>query len=159
MSATPPNRKAIVKTHARTTRPIYEPMKQKFQINQELIGDNRVHKNLNQDIIITTTDKINLALIDQEKYLHSKRDWITPLSILLAVIASLVAADFKTFLTVSADSWKAVFILIGISSIVWLIKCGIRAYKYRNKGSNREFIDRLKKDSEAEADLYDLLNK
>ncbi|MGX1828750.1 hypothetical protein ACWIE6_10875 [Paenibacillus taichungensis] len=151
------NEDSQIRVHTSTRNGSSRRKSNNFQINEELLGTSTVHKNLNHDIIITTTDKINLALIQQEKYLHSKKDWITPLSIVLAVLASLAAADFKPFIGISADSWKAIFIIIGVSSAAWLIKCLYCAFIYRNKGSNHEFIERLKKDGNS--DLYDLINK
>jgi hypothetical protein len=116
-----------------------------LQIDDSLLKSATVHTNLTQDVIVTTEDKLMLALIRQGEYIRAKRDWVTPFSVMLAVLASLAAADFKDFANIPAASWKAIFIVIGVSSGIWTLRCGFIALKNSKKGDNQEFINKLKK--------------
>lgn len=114
------------------------------QFNQSIIQNSTVHTNVGQQVIVTTEDKIDLALIRHQKYSKAKSDWLTPFSTLLTVIASLAAADFKDFFSIPADSWRAIFILLAVLSGLWLVICIYRLIAHRNKGTNEDFIKTLK---------------
>jgi hypothetical protein len=100
-------------------------------------------KGLNEDIdktiFVSYTDKLKNQLIEYQELLKSKIDWVTPLGILITIIAALVVADFKDTLGIKADIWNAVFILSLFISFVWLIVSIYRSYK-ASKNSN---IDKL----------------
>jgi hypothetical protein len=113
-------------------------------LNENLIRTSVIHTNTGQEFIVTTKDKIELALNEQQKYIKIKYDWITPASVSLSVIATLVAADFKQFAGISADSWKSMFYIVGAVSIVWTAHTSFKAIKYLKKGTNKEFIEMLK---------------
>ncbi|EJW14302.1 hypothetical protein PAV_15c00910 [Paenibacillus alvei DSM 29] len=105
-----------------------EPKRQRrktsgIQINEELAQGSTVHTNIAQEVIVTTKDKINLALINHQKYNKAKSDWVAPFSILLSVIASLAAADFKSAFSIPADTWRSLFIIVGVASGFWLLYC------------------------------------
>lgn len=79
-----------------------------------------VYPNLSQQVIMTTEDKLKLCLKENLKKAEKKNAWIAPTSILIAVITVFSTATFKEFI-LSAKTWEAFFILIGIASLVWLI--------------------------------------
>lgn len=78
-----------------------------------------VYPNLSQQVIMTTEDRLKLCLKENMKKAEKKNDWITPFSLLIAIITSFVTASFKDFI-VSSKTWEAIFILVGIGSLVWL---------------------------------------
>ncbi len=82
----------------------------------------KVYSNVDQEIIVTTEDKIRLCLIEHLSKLEKKDSWITPFGILLTIIIIFPTTDFKDFLFLSADTWEAIFILSGLICIGWLIK-------------------------------------
>ena len=51
----------------------------------ELSKNLTIHKNVNQEIIITTADKIKLVLINTKEIMTSQRDWWTPFGLLVSV--------------------------------------------------------------------------
>jgi hypothetical protein len=78
-----------------------------------------VFPNLSQQVIMTTEDRLKLCLNENMKKAEKKNDWITPFSLLIAIITSFVTASFKDFI-VSSKTWEAIFILVGIGSVIWL---------------------------------------
>lgn len=116
-----------------------------ISLDEEISQSSVVHKNVGQEYIVTTKDKVELALNDQQYYLKTRRDWITPATLFISVLATLVAADFKNFGGLSSDFWKAIYVLLLCSSFIWLIYTSIIAIKHINKGGTNYFIQTLTK--------------
>lgn len=114
-----------------------------IQLGDEIGKTSITYKNIGQEFIITTSDKIELALVDYQKYVKIKMDWIPAGSIFLTTLTTLIAADFNDFI-ISSDSWKAAFFLLLIGSGSWLIYTSIRAFRYRKSASLSEVIKRIK---------------
>jgi hypothetical protein len=79
-----------------------------------------VSPNISQHIIMTTEDRLKLCLTETLKKAERKHDWIAPLGLLIAVITAFVTASFKDYI-LSAKTWEAVFVMVGLGSIIWLI--------------------------------------
>lgn len=116
-------------------------------LNEAFLENSSIHSNLSQEVIITTSDKLMLALLEHKKYIKNESDWIPPVTIFLTIILVLVSADFKAFWGISADSWRSFFIIITIGSIIWSFITLYKAFKYREEGDLNKLILRLKKDS------------
>jgi hypothetical protein len=56
-----------------------------FSLN-ELGEGSTVSKNVSQEVIVTTRDRVELCLIRHQKNLRSRQDWIVPLGILLTIL-------------------------------------------------------------------------
>lgn len=80
-----------------------------------------VHSNVDQQLIQITEDKLRLILNDHVKCMERKSEWVAPLGILLTIIVTFSTTDFKD-IYFSADTWKAIFIMSGMLTCVWLIK-------------------------------------
>lgn len=115
----------------------------KIDIQQEMSDQLTVHKSLDQEIIVTTADKIRLCLIENKECLRTKNEWILPLTLLITIVATLLATDFKEFL-LSAAVWEAIFILGSIICVIWLLKSGRTAWKNRKLGGIEEIVTTLK---------------
>ena len=89
----------------------------------------QVHNNTDQELIQITDDKLRLILSEHLSAMERTKDWIAPLGVLLSVIGVFVSAEFKDALLLKAAVWQAIFILIGISSTIWLVKCLIDRYR------------------------------
>ena len=114
-------------------------------IDQEAFSDKivnieNIHINTAQNIIVTTEDKIRLHLLDHLNIMERKKEWITPSSLLITIIAVLITANFKDFL-LKSETWKLVFIICGVVSFVWLAKSLIFAFRKYNV---EDFIEELK---------------
>jgi hypothetical protein len=94
----------------------------------ELSQGSIVSKNVNQEVIVTTRDRVHLCLIKHQTNLQSRQDWLVPFGILLTIILTLTTADFKKdALGVDGDTWRALFLMGLIVTTVWLVITGRRA--------------------------------
>ncbi len=107
---------------------------------EQLVSVERVSLNVAQSVIVTTEDKIRLSLASYLKNSKRRTDWIAPLSILVAIIATLVTATFNDFVLSSA-TWKAIFVITGFGAAFWLIKT---LFDLRNKTTIEELIEEIK---------------
>lgn len=110
-----------------------------LDLNKEVLENSVVHTNVGQEFVVTTSDKIRIWLKEYQSALKAQNDWFTPLGILLALLPSLVAADFKSFMGITAEMWKSLFFLGTIGCFFWLIITIYWAIKLR-KTSNIEYI-------------------
>ncbi len=114
-------------------------------IGRELSKKVTVYTNLDHDIVVTTSDKIKLVLIDTKDVFISRRIWVTPMSILLTLIVALITTEFKqNIFGISADNWEGIFILSSLICSIWLINSIYIANKNKNKGGIDEVVERLK---------------
>jgi len=110
----------------------------------ELSKNLTIHKNVKQEIIITTEDKIKLVLISTKEILSAQRDWVTPFGLLISFIATLITADFKDALGLKKEVWDAIFILLTIASSVWLMWSFYKLYKNWGKDNLDKIIEMIK---------------
>lgn len=115
-----------------------------IDLNDEFSKNMTVHKNVEQEIIITTSDKIELVLIKTKEILTSQRDWWTPFGLLLAFVTTFCTADFKEFAGITKDTWEALFILLTIVALIWLIISLIKLRKYWGKDDLKIIINQIK---------------
>ena len=106
-----------------------------------------IYENVTQEVVITTSDRIRLCLIRHREDLRAQKDWIAPLGVLLALVAALVAADFKDFLGVKAEVWQALFILGSLASFTWLVFTAVRAIRLHGSGGIETILAELKEGS------------
>jgi hypothetical protein len=83
----------------------------------------QVHRNTNQEVIQITDDKLRLILKDHLHKMERRKDWIAPLGVLIAVISVFVSASFKDALGLPAATWSAIFVIFGLASLIWLVRC------------------------------------
>jgi hypothetical protein len=79
-----------------------------------------VFADLHQDVIITTEDKLKLTLTNYSAKIGRKKDWIAPFGIAITTLTILLTSTFKDFL-IQSNTWQAIFIIIFIGSLIWLI--------------------------------------
>lgn len=102
-----------------------------------------IHKNLNQEVVVTTVDKVRLCLMKNRDWLTAKKEWLTPLGIFLALITTLVAAEFRNFIF-EPSVWTSIYVIGTLISLVWLLKSGYTALKNKNSGSIESIVDEIK---------------
>jgi hypothetical protein len=83
---------------------------------------------LPQDVITTTEDKLRLSLSDYLKKTEKKRGWLTPMGLLISFTLTLMMSGFKDW-GLSADTWKAIFIIGDIIFFVWLVYAVIESFR------------------------------
>lgn len=111
---------------------------------KDLLDNITVQTNISQEIIVVSADKAKLCLIHYKDILKSQTDWMAPAGILISLVTSLFATDFKNFLGIQAEVWRAIYILLSIVTSIWFLITLSRAYKNRNKGDIEELIKMLK---------------
>ncbi len=109
-----------------------------------LVNVAKVHVNTDQEVIVTTEDRLKNLLSNYSNSLENKNGWIPPLGIFATLLFSLTSVDFKKVLGLSADTWQAIFIIAGISSLAWLIHSIIVAVQ---SWQSPDIVEELKKDS------------
>ena len=113
-------------------------------IGSELAKNLTIHKNVNQEIIITTSDKIELVLIRTKEVLTSQRDWWTPFGLLISFIATLTTADFKQSMGLPKEFWHAIFVLLTVASAIWLLISFYKLYKNWGEDDMNKIINQIK---------------
>jgi hypothetical protein len=85
------------------------------------------YSNLKSDVVEITHDKLeNVLLKFYQKHLL-RTTWFNPLSLLVGVALTLTTAEFKAnALGIEGATWKAIFIIALIASLVWLVASLIR---------------------------------
>lgn len=102
-----------------------------------------VHKNLGQEVVVTTVDKVRLCLITNRDSLTAQKAWLTPLAIFLSLLTTLIAANFKEFIF-KPDVWTAIYVIGTILSFVWLCSSAYHAWENRSKASLDAIVKELK---------------
>jgi hypothetical protein len=100
-----------------------------------------VHGDLAQEVVQITVDRLTIILNDHVKNIDSGRTWIAPAGILFALVATFVTTSFKEAFDLSADTWKAVFILITFFVFAWLI---FTLWHYAKKQSIADLVEKIK---------------
>ena len=119
-----------------------------IKIDEEMLKTSSYYTNVRQDFIMTTEDKIRLCLIKYQNILKLKNDWIAPAGMLIALIATLVvASDFKEFLSISPEGWRAIFIVGMITSFLILLRSLYYIYINRKNNAIETIIQELKESS------------
>jgi hypothetical protein len=98
-----------------------------------------------KDIIVTTTDKLKNQLNDYQKFQVGKFEWVGPLGILVTLIAALVATDFKDFLNIEGVFWETLFIILLLSSLVWLSYLIYKIIRHRKQRDLNYLLQKIKK--------------
>ena len=115
-----------------------------IDFGSELSKNLTIHKNVKQEIIITTSDKIKLVLISTKEILTAQRDWLTPFGLLISFVATLCTADFKDAFKLSKEFWHAIFVLLSVASTVWLLSCFYKLYRNWGKDNLDKIIEEIK---------------
>ena len=110
----------------------------------ELSKNLTIHKNVKQEIIITTADKIKLVLISTKQILAAQRDWWTPTGLLISFVTTLSTADFKETFGVAKEFWHALFVILTFASAIWLIQTLYRLYKNWGQDDLEKIIEKIK---------------
>jgi hypothetical protein len=100
-----------------------------------------VHGDLSQEVVSITVDKLSLILHKHADGLGKSRDWVAPFGLLLSLILTFVTTDFKDWV-LSADTWRAIFVLLGIGSALWLLRT---FYDLFTADSVEDLVEKIKR--------------
>lgn len=126
--------------------PIANNPEQGLAINfgDEFSKDLTVHKNVRQEVIVATTDKIRLVLISTKEAMLSRREWQTPFGLLISFVITFCTADFKDAMNISKDVWFAVFVSLSIVCFVWFVYAICKLIKHWNSSNLDRIIEQMK---------------
>lgn len=101
--------------------------------------------NVKSDLIEITHDKLENTLLKHLSKVETRKSWLTPFSILLTVVIARSTSDFKDAFGIPKESWDAFFILICVSSVIWLMYSIFEIYKNWGQTSIEFLIELIKK--------------
>ncbi len=110
---------------------------------EEVTDEISVIKNIRSTIICVTEDKLELLLKEFCSDIEKKREFVTPLSLILTIIATLTTATFKDTMLISASVAQAIFIIVLVICFGWLIKSIINGLKSLKKTDIKTVIDKI----------------
>ena len=114
-----------------------------IEFEKELSEKFIIHKNIGQEIVLTTVDKVRICLMTNRDYLTAQREWLTPLGLFLSLLTTLVAAEFKSIIF-KPDIWFAIYLVGSILTFVWLCGSACRAWGVRGQGTVDSIVNELK---------------
>lgn len=117
-----------------------------IEFEKEFSAKLTVHKNIGQEVIVTTVDKVKICLMENRECLTAQKEWITPLSLFIALVTTLAAAEFRKFLF-EAAVWQAIYVLGAVITLVWTVLKLRDAWKMRSKASIDTIVTSLKAQS------------
>ena len=98
------------------------------KVPQNSKGDPKIWFDPLSRIIITNEDKVRNCLLTHQDRLENRKAWIAPLTSFITALAALGTVGTTTRLF-QPIIWQAIFVLIGLGSLIWLIRCVIRLRK------------------------------
>lgn len=85
--------------------------------------------NVRTDYVVTTRDKIEIALRRKLPLFLRRTAWVAPASLLSALVMSIITSDFTKFMGISEDVWSTVFVVAAILSGVWLLRSLLHLFR------------------------------
>lgn len=119
-----------------------------IEFEKEFSARLTVHKNIGQEVIVTTVDKVKICLMENRECLSAQKEWVTPLSLFIALVTTLAAADFREFVFEPAV-WQAIYILSSLVTFFWTLDKVRAAWTLRSKASIETIVTSLKAQSPA----------
>lgn len=121
------------------------PAKRKTQTSVDV---DEIHDNTSTELINITVDKLKLILIDHVKKTEDTKAWQPPLGMAVTILLVFCSAQFQVAFGISADTWRAIFMIGGVVSFIWLC---ITLSKLRHTSTIDEVIDVIKNKQEDSA--------
>lgn len=113
---------------------------------QDLDRESVVKANIKQEYIVTTDDKLRLVLIEWENNKKSTEMWWTYLAMMLSFLFPCFTAEFKPFMSISAETLEAVSLGLSLFFLVLTFVSVYKIIKNRNKFSIDYCIERITND-------------
>ncbi|MFA6284892.1 MAG: hypothetical protein WCT30_02530 [Desulfurivibrionaceae bacterium] len=101
-----------------------------------------IHENTSQEIIRITVDRLKLVLVEHKNGFERRKEWHTPLGLLLTIVLAFITSTFKDALGFKADTWCAFFLIGLLLSFAWL---GRAVYIASKCPSMDDIVDKMKK--------------
>jgi len=79
------------------------------------------HQNTDQEIVVITIDRLRLVVHEHKGCLQGSSEWQAPAGLLISFATTFFTSDFKVFLGVPADTWRALFMFATVAVVLWLL--------------------------------------
>lgn len=100
-------------------------------------SDSEIYDSTDRRVIVVTPDTLDNKLRDFEEGINNKRQLRRYAELVLALLGTLLTANFKDFLGISSSYWFAIFFL----ALFWVLGSFLwDCLKFRNKYPNRKDI-------------------
>lgn len=119
---------------------------------EDLKSDVIIHKNLTQDVLLTTEDKMKLTLIEYREVLASRAEWLGSGVLALSFLSSLLFTSFKDIGPLKASTWQAIYAIFFILSFGRFVIVLYKMYVNRKKATINYVIRRIKQSGSQEDD-------
>lgn len=122
---------------------------------EDLKSDVIIHKNLTQDVLLTTEDKMKLTLIEYREILASRSEWVGAGVLALSFMSTLLFSQFKTIGPITTPTWQALWIIFFLASFARFVMVVVKMYVNRKKASINYVIRKIKQSGSQEDDGED----
>lgn len=96
--------------------------------------------NTSVNLIKITEDKLQNILVTHINNLEKPRDVVGAIALLVTLLGAMLTTEFKETWGLSADTWKGVFIVLFIASVVYLV------WVIYNYCKNKDGVEAIMKD-------------
>ncbi len=104
----------------------------------------RIHKNVDQVIILTTEDKLKNILHEYNRLLEDRKPWVAVLGVFLTLITTLVTSTPDESL-LSEERWKAIFGGSAVAAFFWLVSSVWKSFQAWRKWTDiDDIVERIK---------------
>ncbi|QIG57699.1 hypothetical protein PP358_gp28 [Arthrobacter phage Shoya] len=93
-----------------------------ISISDHMAESLTVTTNLHTEIVVTTRDKLEIALRKKLPLFLRRKAWVAPLSLLIGLVASIVTSDFHDFMGLSDEVWATIFVIGAVLTFAWLVR-------------------------------------
>ena len=123
-----------------------------IELDQEdFNSDVIIHKNLTQDVLVTTEDKMKLTLIEYKEVLSSRSEWLGAATLAFSFLSTLLLTDPKDTGPIKGSTWQAVYLIFFVLALARFINILVKMFRNRNRASVDYVIKRIKQNkSDAE---------
>lgn len=133
---------SVLNVQSRTGKPV-----QFSGDNPQLVAENEltIIYNGNLEISIISIEEYRLLHIlkEHQSLLEKKPDWISIIGLVIALLVTLVSADFKDFL-LRSDIWHILFVYGLVISVIWLLYSLVKYLEIRKKGTIEKLVEKIK---------------
>jgi hypothetical protein len=106
-------------------------------------------------VVLTTEDKLKLALIQYKDILVSRSDWFGAATLTLSFLSSLLLTNFKDIGPLTADTWRAVYLIFFLLAFARLVNVIYKMYITRKK-ANVDYVIKMIKQSRGQDDKIEI---
>lgn len=109
--------------------PYRMPAPGELNLVHHIAESSNVVMNVRTDYVVTTRDKIEIALRRKLPLFLRRTAWVAPLSLLIGLVTAIITSDFKKFMGVSEEVWSTFFVVGAFLAGGWLLKAFAQLFR------------------------------